>query len=220
MAEAVKQTRRYHSPRRQAQAAATRLAILEAAGHRFVADGYPATTMEAIAAQAAVALKTVYLAFGTKGGVLRSVWDLRLKGDEDEVAVAERPWYREVLDEPDPEQQLRLNARNGRAVKERIAPMLRVIRDAAPTDDDTAELWALIQSDFYENQRVVVASLKAKKALRPGLGVKRGTDILWALNHPDTWFLLVGQRGWTPAGYERWLAETSVAQLLIRRRVD
>ena len=82
MVEPVKPKRRYHSPRRQEQAAATRRSILEAAQRLFEQHGYAATTMEAIADEAGVALKTVYVAFVTKSGVLRGLWDLLLKGDE------------------------------------------------------------------------------------------------------------------------------------------
>src|SRR4249919_346628 len=112
MAETVKTTRRYDSPRRREQAAATRREILEAAQRLFERQGYPATTMAAIATEAGVALKTVYVAFETKSGLLRALWHLLLRGDEDNVAVQDRGWYREVIEEPDPEQQLRLNARN------------------------------------------------------------------------------------------------------------
>ena len=63
--------------------------------------------MSAIAAEAGVALKTVYVAFETKSGVVRALWNLQLRGDEDAAPVAERDWYREVLEEPDPERQLR-----------------------------------------------------------------------------------------------------------------
>ena len=83
MAGPVKPTRRYESPRRREQAATTRLQILEAAERLFARDGYAATTMAAIAQEAGVALKTVYVAFQTKSGVLRAVWHLRLRGDED-----------------------------------------------------------------------------------------------------------------------------------------
>src|SRR6266545_390642 len=162
MAEGVKPKRRYHSPRRQAQAEATRRSILDAAQRLFEAQGYAATTMEAIADEAGVALKTVYVAFATKSRLLRALWDLLLKGDQADAPVAERPWYVEVLEEPDPEQQLRLNARNSRIVKERIAGVLQTIRDAAPIDGDTAALWELIQTDFYDNQRAIVASLRQK----------------------------------------------------------
>ena len=46
---------------------------------------------------------------------------MTLRGDDGDVPVAEQAWYRETLDEPDPERQLRLNARNSRLGKERVA---------------------------------------------------------------------------------------------------
>jgi len=101
MAERVK-TRPYNSPRRREQAAATRRQILDAAQRLFERQGYAATTMAAIAAEAGVALKTVYLAFETKSGVLRALWNLLLRGDEGEAPVAERSWYREVIAEQGP----------------------------------------------------------------------------------------------------------------------
>ncbi len=214
MAAPVKPRRGYHSPHRQSQAAATRGAILEAAQRLFEQQGYPATTMEAIASEGGVALKTVYIAFSTKSGLLRALWDLLLKGDQNEAAVAARPWYLEVLQEPDPERQLRLNARNSRVVKLRIAGILQVIRSAAALDPDLESLWNLIQTDFYANQRAIVESIHAKQALRTGLGVVRATDILWTLNHPDLWLLLVGERGWTAEQFEQWFADTICKQLL------
>jgi AcrR family transcriptional regulator len=213
MAEPVKR-RRYDSPRRRAQAAATRRDILVAAQRRFEERGYSATTMAAIAAEADVALKTVYASFETKSGVLRALWHLLLRGDEDDAPVAERPWHREVIDEPDPERQLRLTARNSRIVKLRIGALLEVIRTAAPTDPDIAALWDRIQSDFHENQRSIVESIAEKNALRPGLSVERAADILWTLNHPTLWQLLVRERGWTPEEHERWWSDIACAELL------
>jgi AcrR family transcriptional regulator len=215
MAERVK-TRRYDSPRRREQAAATRRAILEAAQRLFERDGYAATTMAAIAKEAGVALKTVYVAFETKSGLLRALWHLLLRGDEDDVTIAERPWYREVLAEPDPERQLRIGAHNARLVKERAGALMKVIRSAAATEPDAAELWNRIESDFYDNQRAVVQVLHDNGALRPGLDVASAADIMWTLNHPDLWHLLVGGRGWTPEAWERWFADTTCQQLLGR----
>src|SRR5919199_2381242 len=98
MAAPVKtQRRRYDSPRRREQAAATRREILEAAERLFVRHGYAATTMAAIAAEARVALKTVYVTFETKSGVLRALWNARLRGEQDDVPIAQHAWYREVL---------------------------------------------------------------------------------------------------------------------------
>jgi AcrR family transcriptional regulator len=213
MAQRVNPKRRYESPRRREQAEATRMHILEAAQRLFERQGYTATTMAAIAAEAGVALKTVYIAFETKSGLVRALWDVLLRGPRDRP-VAEQSWYREVMDEPDPRRRLRLNARNSRAVKNRIGPVLEVIRAAAPLDADVAALWDLIQTDFYANQRAIVVELDRTGSLRPGLDLARATDILWTLNHPDVWQLLVGLRGWTPQQYEEWFGDTACAQLL------
>ena len=214
MAEPVKPKRRYDSPRRREQAAATRREILEAAQRRFEQDGYAATTMAAIAAEAGVALKTVYVAFDTKSGVLRALWHLLLRGDEDDVPIGQRAWYRAMLDEPDPARRLAIGARGSRAVKERAGGLLRVIRTAALVDADAAALWARIESDFHANQGAIVETVHRDGALRRGLGVARATDILWTLNHPDVWHLLVVERGWTPAAWERWFLAAVREQLL------
>lgn len=217
MAERVKSTRRYDSPRRREQAAATRRQILDAAQPLFERRGYAATSMAAIAAETGVALKTLYVAFETKSGLLRALWHLRLRGDDADVPVGERPWFRAVLEEPDPERALRLNVRNAKIVRARIGPLLEVIRNAAAQDAEIERLWGRIQTEFYENQRAVVEAMHAKNALRPGLDPGRATDILWTLNHPNLYRLLVSDRGWTPDQHEEWLADLLCAELLARR---
>ena len=212
MAERVK--RPYDSPLRREQANATRRRILEAARRLFERDGFTATTMAAIASEAGVSLKTVYLAFETKAGVLRALWHVLLRGDEEPVPVGEREWFRAVLDEPDPQRKLRLDVHNAKVVRERIGPLLDVIRDAAPTEPELGALWERIQREFYENQRAVVDDLHRRKALRRGLDIARAADILWTLNHPDVYRLLVGHRGWTPDEHENWLADLLCEQLL------
>jgi AcrR family transcriptional regulator len=205
--------RRYESPRRRLQAERTRRDILDAAQRLFEGQGYAATTMAAIAGEADVALKTVYVAFETKAGVLRALWHLLLRGDQEDVPLAGRTPYRTLLEEPDPEQLLRRTAHYSRQVKERVGPILAVIRSAADADPDVGELWRRIQSEFYDTMRPLVEAVEARGGLAPGLDVTRATDILWTLNHPDTWHLLVG-RGWTADEFEAWFADTLCAQLL------
>src|SRR5437764_4989027 len=171
MSPPVKRSRSYDSPLRREQAARTRRQILDKAKELFERDGYAATSMAAIASAAGVSLKTVYLVFETKSGLLRALWHLLLRGEQDGVQVGEQPWYREVLQEPDPERQLRLNMRNSRVVKERAGAILEVIRSAAPADPDIGSLWARIQTEFHENQRAIVKSIADKGALAAGLSV-------------------------------------------------
>lgn len=206
--------RAYRSAIRDQQAEGTRRLILEAAKRLLEEQGYAATTMQAIAAEAAVVPQTVYSAFSSKSGLLSALWDIVLRGSEDAAPVGALPWYREVIEELVPERQLRLNARNSRMVKERIAGVIRVIRDGATSDPAVGKLWSDIESSFYRNQAAIVGSIAEKGALRGGLDATRATDILWTLNHPDVWRLLVGERGWSPDDYERWFGDTACAQLL------
>ena len=213
MSRTVKPRRRYESPRRREQAAATRQAILEAAERLFAERGYVGTSVADIAGEARVALKPVYAVFGTKAEVLRALWNLRVRGDEEPVPMAERPWVREVLAEPDPRRRLALVAHNVRIVRERTAHVTEVVRQAAPADEQIAALWERFQREFYElGVRGIVETLEDDGVLAADLAT--ATDIGWALTHPDLYQLLVRQRGWSAESYERWLAETLGAQLV------
>jgi AcrR family transcriptional regulator len=209
----VKPRRRYDSPRRREQASATRQAILEAAERLFTQHGYTGTSVADIAHTAGVALKTVYAAFGTKAEVLRALWNLRMRGDSEPAPMAERPWYREIIREPDPRRRLALVARNARIVRERTATLTEVVRQAAPADEHIAELWKRFEREFYDRgMRGITDTLERDGVL--GTDLATATDILWALSHPDLYLLLVRERGWNAQAYERWLTDTLCAQLL------
>jgi AcrR family transcriptional regulator len=213
MDEDVKPRRRYESPRRREQAAATRQAILEAAERLFTERGYVGTSVAEVAEEARVALKTVYAVFGTKAEVLRALWNLRMRGDEEPVPMAERPWYREVVDEPDPRRRLALVAHNVRVVRDRTAHVTEIVRQAAPADEQLAELWERFQREFYEiGVRGIVETLARDGAL--ATDVTTASDIGWTITHPDVYQLLVRKRGWGADAYERWLAETLSSQLI------
>jgi AcrR family transcriptional regulator len=213
MAPGVK-SRAYDSPRRREQAAATRELILDAARRRFEASGYAGTSVAAVAAEAGVAPRTVYLAFESKANLLRAVWHRALRGERDDVAIPDQPWFQAVLAEPDPARQIALGTENAVAVKRRVGGIFSVIRGGALVDPEVAGLWGRIQSEFHANQGVVIQSIAAKGALRDGLDVAAATDLLWTLNHPDVWHLLVEERGWSPERYADWLLATVRAQLL------
>lgn len=213
MRKDVKPRRRYDSPRRREQAAATRLAILEAAERLFAEQSYAGTSVDEIAAAAGVALKTVYAVFGTKPELLRALWNLRMRGDEEPVPLADRPWFRETVSEPDPGRRLALVAHNARIVRERTGVLPQVVRQAAPLDERIADLWENFQRELYERgMREVAKTLERDGVL--AVDVRAATDILWTLTHPDLYLLLVDERGWKPDAYERWLLVALRMQLL------
>jgi len=90
--------------------------------------------------------------------------------------------------------------------------VLRLIRGASSVDHDSAELWELIQSDFHANQRALVGAIAKRKGLQVGLSIDKAADILWTLNHPDTWLALHYERGWSAKEFEKWLATTAAQQ--------
>ncbi|WP_280394028.1 TetR/AcrR family transcriptional regulator [Nocardia brasiliensis] len=216
----VKGSRPYRSPKRAEQAAATRAEIVAAAHRLFVAEGYVRTTLADIAAAAGVAVPTVKLAFGNKRSVLLAAWDRAVKSGPDPRPVAEQEWFQEILAAPDAHQHLRLQATHSRAVKGRIAPLLEVIRAAAAADADIDALWTKMQDEFRENQRQTIKALQRKGNLRCGLNEETATDLLYTLNHPTVYSMLVGQLGWPGEKYDKWLADTLIEQLLEPRSAD
>jgi AcrR family transcriptional regulator len=198
-------SRSYDSPRRRAQAAETRRAILDAARRRFEEGGYASTSVPSIAAEANVALKTVYLIFETKAGLLRAVWEARLGGEEEATPVLQRSWFREVRAEADPVRKLGLVAAQARRVKASSGVLLDVIRTAAGSDPEIATLWSDIEAKLLRVQRAIVDQLDETTSLARGLTRREATDVLWTLNHPTVWQLLVPERRWSSSRYETWL---------------
>src|SRR6516162_10635337 len=96
--------RRQHSPLRQAQAAATRLRIIEAAHTEFEARGYEGTRIEDVAARAGVAVPTVYKAFTNKRTLLTAAVATAMTGGPD-APVDQQAWFHEQLDAPTAERQ-------------------------------------------------------------------------------------------------------------------
>jgi AcrR family transcriptional regulator len=186
----------------------------EAAFQLFHKHGYAATSMTAIADAAGVAVQTLYFTFGTKRALLSEILDIAIAGDEEPVATLDRPHIQALLDDPDPIAQLRGQARVTRAVLERLAPALEVVRGAASADADLAELWERsVQQRATVMQRFIEA-LAAKTALRDDMDQATAVDIGLALQSPEIFMFLTGQRGWGADKYEQWLAHALTAELL------
>jgi AcrR family transcriptional regulator len=217
MPRSVRPRRAYDSPRRRQQAQATRRAVLEAARELFTEHGYVATTITAIAARAGVSPETVYAAFGTKRSLLAGLQDLAIAGDDAPVPVLERPWVQQLRAEEGTRRRLRLLARNGRLILERTAPVYEVLRGAAAADPEIASLWEQAKAQRLAGQRELLRVLTERAPLRRGLPVAAATDILFAVGSPETYRLLVVDRGWSADRFERWYAD-ALARLLLEEQ--
>jgi AcrR family transcriptional regulator len=193
--------------RREARARQTRQRIASAALQLFLERGYVATTIEAIAHQASVAPATVYQAFGTKQAILAAALDTTIAGDHEQVAVLDREWVTRARRQRDPQQQLRLIVTGACEIAARTAPIKEVMRDAAATEPSVRDLVREDHQRRRRTQEALVRLLAEHRPLRPGLDVDHAVDTFFALVNSDTYRLLVGYRGWTPAQWQAWLVD-------------
>lgn len=208
------QRRTYRSPHRDAQARATRAAILDAARHLFTTHGYAGTTRDAIARQAGVAVQTVGAVFGTKRALLDALVAEADRGDGSTASPAMRSWPQELREQPDGPALLRRHAAGSRQVSERTAAITEVVRRAAAADPEIAELWTSLQQQRLRGQATVVELLAARTPLRPNLTRTEAADLLWALTDDSLYHALVVERGWRPERFEAWLGDAMRSALL------
>jgi len=200
-------TRRYDAPRRRAAAAATRQRILAAARELFLARGYAATTMAAVAAAAGVSVEMLYLAVGPKPALVRELVERALSGEDRPVPPLERAGVREIEAEPDPRRKVQRFARLVREMQERLAPIWTVAEAAAPADAALSALQEELYARHVGSMRLFVDHLAQAGHLRAGLAPDLATDLLWAMNSPAFYRLLASQRRWSGDTLERFLAD-------------
>jgi AcrR family transcriptional regulator len=200
--------------RRAGQARATRRRITGQALELFLRQGYAATTLDQIAARAGVAVQTVYFHFGNKATVLKQIVDMHAAGDEEPVPMLDRPWVRQMREEPDGRRALAIFLDSSLAILGRLAPVLKIVRDAAGADPEMAALWQIIQQQRLADFAAFTQLLASKQALRPDLTVQHATDILFCLISPEVYLSFTAQRGWTPDQWAQWASHTLTATIL------
>jgi TetR/AcrR family transcriptional regulator, regulator of cefoperazone and chloramphenicol sensitivity len=200
--------RQYRSPRREAQARRTRERIVDAARRLWVERGFATTTMEGIAAEADVAVQTVYGAFGSKGAILTALLG-RLEREAGGETLA-----RELGAARTPRRQLALVAAFNRSLFQGGADIIAIALGSTAVDADVAAWAAEGDRRRREGQARIVAGWHAAGALRPEIGRSEARDVLYSLTSPEVYLLLVKTSGWPPGRYERWLDRTLSTLLL------
>jgi AcrR family transcriptional regulator len=214
MSEPVK--RSYNSTRRQEQAGETRLRIIRAAHELFVAKGYGRTTIAEIALTAGVAVETVYATFRNKPTLLRHVWYVSFRGDEEDVRLLDRPEIRAVLAEPDLATRFGRHAIVVTAVFRRITPLLAALQGAAASEPAAAAMLA-----EWDERRLDACTRYAEAAAATGqLAVSEAEcrDVLAGTMDGALWQRLVAERGWPDERFAAWLGRLWISQLVKLRR--
>ena len=208
MADPVK-TRRYRSPQRQAQAAATRQRILQAARRLFSERGYQATAIASIAQEAGVSVDTLYAAVGRKPQILRAVIDELLGGEQ----ASQRDYVRAVRAKPTAAGKLEVYAEAVSELVPAIGPLQEALRKAGDTDTACRDAWQALVDRRARNMLQFAEELRATGEVRPDLSDRKVADIVWATNAAEFWSLLE-QRGWSPREFQDFLTDLWTRMLL------
>ncbi len=204
--------RPYMSDHRRDLAQRTREKILTSARELFRDRGYGATTIQEIAAGAAVAVPTVYATFGSKRAILLQLLEsIEVLAEQSSLIASLAEAARE------PRKQLRALVDFHVRLFTVGADMIRIAQLAGEGDPDIAALWALGSARRLETCRKLFASLASRHALKENLDHERAIDILWALTSPEFYSLFVRDRQWSPEAFADWLYATAQEELLASR---
>jgi AcrR family transcriptional regulator len=207
----VKSRRAYDMSRRRVASARRRRRVLDTASELFLAHGYAATTVAAVAESAGVSVETIYKSFGGKTGLVRALIEESLQGTEPEPA--EQRSDRAAAAAPgDPRAIISAWTTIGLDVIRRGAPLLIMARAAATTDADVAQLLEEVR------ERALVRMAHNAEALAPhlreGVTVEQARDVLVAYLTPELFDTLVHEFGWSLAQWADFQARGIAAQLL------
>ncbi|MEP7204357.1 MAG: TetR/AcrR family transcriptional regulator [Ilumatobacteraceae bacterium] len=208
----VKPKRAYNASNRHREALRNRDRIVSAAEHRFLTDGYPATTIASIANDANVSTDTIYKTFVNKAGLARAIRTRALDG------VGETP----AEQRSNELHELGVNGREilaawGRLTAEvapRVAPIALLMVAAAATDPDAKLLVDEFDRDRHNRMTYNARQLRRHGHLRLDVSVAHAADILWTCSAPELYDLLVNRRGWTLRRYGQFVADTMTTALL------
>lgn len=204
--------RRYDASRRRERAQRAREAILDAAHRRFMTDGFSATTVASIAADADVSPGTIYQSFSGKPGLVRSLCERALAGDGPVPAEQRSDEMQAASD--DPVSLLRGLGTLTTEVAPRIAPLLLLLATAAESDEEIARLRAELDDERLTRMTHVARILAGKTNLRADLTVETAGEIMWTYSSPELYRLLVLGRGWTAEQFGTFVGEALIAALL------
>jgi AcrR family transcriptional regulator len=170
--------------------------------------------MAAIAAEADVAVQSLYLRFGSKLAILKAAFDTAVVGDLEPVPLLQREWVRRLSEARDGPKAVRIFIREIAQLLARTYPIYAVVQRAA--DSEAGEFLAENKRQRYEGTHAIAEKLRRKPGFARGLSVATAGDLIYGLATEDFYGLLVVDRGWSPEQWERWCGEILVRILFPR----
>lgn len=195
--------------RRAARRTDTEERIAAAAARLFLRDGWAATTLSAVAREAGVADRTVYVRFGTKADLLKRTVDIALFGDALPIPLADRDWVTTSMTAPSFAERAAAMAAGSALVVGRLAGLIGVSQEAVAEP--------VVANAAQAGRQATVAQVRRwwESALRDGL-LEPDTDLEWlvqtsgTLSHAETYLIMIRTLEWSPERHREWLQRTLV----------
>jgi AcrR family transcriptional regulator len=199
--------------RKQLAAEETQRVIVEAASRLFLEHGYTATSIGRIAAEAGVAVQTIYNAVGSKRDLLSRVLDFAAAGERAPAQVPQL--MREQAEaEPDPRRIIAQLVEFWRSALPRTAPVFRITREAAAADPEIAAFERDRSAQRLRNYRQAAQLLADRNALRQRMTIDDAAAAIFAIGHPEIYRALVLDGDWDEDDWVNWVQATLEAALL------
>jgi AcrR family transcriptional regulator len=199
--------------------------MVAAAYRLFCENGYLGTTMTGVAAEAHVAVQTLYYTFHTKAELFGEAVGAAVVGFDNWRQPPQEPitideltkvltWWDEFESAPDAAAALKVFVHHGVDVLERVAPLVTALHGSVG-DPDAVGVVQLGEERRVGSYLAVVRTLAAKKGgLRRGLTIPEARDVLLVLFSAELYQALASGRGWTRARCEQFFSELLAGQLL------
>lgn len=200
--------RSYHSPRREEQAKATRVAILEAAHELFLANGYADTSIDDIANRARVSRQTVYDSVGDKASLLYAVGERVVMSQDDVGPINESDRWSPLTGESDRAKRIRMAAKMSREMWESgMADFEWMTYEAAGSDPRLKEILAEAIQEKRRNSEAVTRLLVPEDTSEYDETFQKVVDLLTAIDSAYVVRTLINDFGWSYNDYEEWLTK-------------
>jgi AcrR family transcriptional regulator len=210
----VTEPRPYRSTLRDEQARSTRRRIVDAGAELFVERGYVPTTIDDLAERAGVSRRTVFTSVGSKADILKLAFDWTLAGDDEPIAIADRPVVRQLMQADDPVDVLEPWIAMNATINQRVSTLYQVLVVAADADPDVASLLATSDAQRSDGARHVAGRIEEVNGLRPDLTVEEASAILDVLIDPRIYRRFIDTHDWTLDSYTRHLQAIATASIL------
>jgi AcrR family transcriptional regulator len=195
---------------RDERAQVTRRRIAEAARTLFSSRGYGATTLQAVADEASVAVQTVYAVYGSKAGILHALRDSVLHQPEADAL------FEQALREGEAEAKLKLFAHSIRRRWEFGHDVVEILRDAGAAD---VAVRAEVEQVLDRRRAGIDRLAKTLEGqLAPKIDVAYASAVIDALTLPEVYTELTDVAHWDADDFEVWLARSLRNQLLASTR--